>query len=205
MACRRRCSPSARAIRWRWWRASWRSRPHAGLLESDPTNIRPTALGRRFLNDLQSLFLADARERRGAAAARASRSGARWSLTWTGRAFPRCACTRRSAQCAPTTSRRTRSRDAHLARIAATDAAVASLGASRSVARARARRALRRGGTRPPRPAARHRRRREGHHRDRRHAHRDGLADLRRASSAVRRRMRRAPVARRRLRASARR
>jgi hypothetical protein len=37
------------------------------LLESDPTNIRPTALGRRFLNDLQSLFLADARERRGAA------------------------------------------------------------------------------------------------------------------------------------------
>ncbi len=38
-----------------------------GLLESDPTNIRPTALGRRFLNDLQSLFLADARERRGAA------------------------------------------------------------------------------------------------------------------------------------------
>jgi len=39
-----------------------------GLLESDPTNIRPTALGRRFLNDLQSLFLADARERRGVAA-----------------------------------------------------------------------------------------------------------------------------------------
>ena len=38
-----------------------------GLLESDPTNIRPTALGRRFLNDLQSLFLADARERRGVA------------------------------------------------------------------------------------------------------------------------------------------
>ena len=35
-----------------------------GLLESDPTNIRPTALGRRFLNDLQSLFLADAGERR---------------------------------------------------------------------------------------------------------------------------------------------
>ncbi len=38
-----------------------------GLLESDPTNIRPTALGRRFLNDLQSLFLADARERRSVA------------------------------------------------------------------------------------------------------------------------------------------
>jgi oxygen-independent coproporphyrinogen-3 oxidase len=28
-----------------------------GLLESDPASLRPTALGRRFLNDLQSLFL----------------------------------------------------------------------------------------------------------------------------------------------------
>jgi putative oxygen-independent coproporphyrinogen III oxidase len=30
-----------------------------GLIESDPTVIRPTALGRRFLNDLQALFLVD--------------------------------------------------------------------------------------------------------------------------------------------------
>ena len=28
-----------------------------GLIERDPTTIRPTALGRRFLNDLQQLFL----------------------------------------------------------------------------------------------------------------------------------------------------
>ena len=30
-----------------------------GLIESDPGVIRPTALGRRFLNDLQQLFLVD--------------------------------------------------------------------------------------------------------------------------------------------------
>jgi putative oxygen-independent coproporphyrinogen III oxidase len=30
---------------------------HRGLLEADPTTLRPTALGHRFLNDLQSLFL----------------------------------------------------------------------------------------------------------------------------------------------------
>jgi len=35
-----------------------------GLVESDPTTIRPTALGRRFLNDLQALFLNDAPSRR---------------------------------------------------------------------------------------------------------------------------------------------
>jgi len=34
-----------------------------GLLERDPTVIRPTALGRRFLNDLQVLFLRDADRR----------------------------------------------------------------------------------------------------------------------------------------------
>jgi len=28
-----------------------------GLIERDPTTIRPTALGRRFLNDLQQMFL----------------------------------------------------------------------------------------------------------------------------------------------------
>jgi oxygen-independent coproporphyrinogen-3 oxidase len=28
-----------------------------GLIEADPVRIRPTALGRRFLTDLQSLFL----------------------------------------------------------------------------------------------------------------------------------------------------
>ncbi len=38
-----------------------------GLLESDPAVIRPTALGRRFLNDLQMLFLRE-RGRRGVAA-----------------------------------------------------------------------------------------------------------------------------------------
>jgi oxygen-independent coproporphyrinogen-3 oxidase len=32
-----------------------------GLLDSDPTRIRPTALGLRFLNDLQALFLAASR------------------------------------------------------------------------------------------------------------------------------------------------
>ncbi len=31
-----------------------------GLLEPDPALIKPTALGRRFLNDLQALFLTDA-------------------------------------------------------------------------------------------------------------------------------------------------
>ena len=30
-----------------------------GLLEPDPSMLRPTPLGRRFLNDLQSLFLAE--------------------------------------------------------------------------------------------------------------------------------------------------
>jgi oxygen-independent coproporphyrinogen-3 oxidase len=30
-----------------------------GLIESEPSRIRPTALGRRFLNDLQALFLSD--------------------------------------------------------------------------------------------------------------------------------------------------
>jgi oxygen-independent coproporphyrinogen-3 oxidase len=29
-----------------------------GLIERDPAMLRPTALGRRFLNDLQQLFLA---------------------------------------------------------------------------------------------------------------------------------------------------
>jgi oxygen-independent coproporphyrinogen-3 oxidase len=29
----------------------------SGLLDPDPTVLRPTPLGRRFLNDLQSLFL----------------------------------------------------------------------------------------------------------------------------------------------------
>jgi hypothetical protein len=28
-----------------------------GLLDPDPTQLRPTALGRRFLNDLQQIFL----------------------------------------------------------------------------------------------------------------------------------------------------
>jgi oxygen-independent coproporphyrinogen-3 oxidase len=32
-----------------------------GLLEPDPALIKPTALGRRFLNDLQALFLTDTR------------------------------------------------------------------------------------------------------------------------------------------------
>ena len=31
----------------------------AGLIERDPATIRPTALGRRFLNDLQALFLVE--------------------------------------------------------------------------------------------------------------------------------------------------
>jgi len=33
-----------------------------GLLDPDPTFLRPTALGRRFLNDLQGLFLPGGRE-----------------------------------------------------------------------------------------------------------------------------------------------
>ncbi len=37
--------------------------PARGLLDADPTVIRPTALGRRFLNDLQALFLVERRER----------------------------------------------------------------------------------------------------------------------------------------------
>ena len=35
-----------------------------GLLDPDPTLLRPTALGRRFLNDLQSLFLPNTRSAR---------------------------------------------------------------------------------------------------------------------------------------------
>jgi putative oxygen-independent coproporphyrinogen III oxidase len=38
-----------------------------GLIETDPAMIRPTALGRRFQNDLQSLFLTDRRARKSAA------------------------------------------------------------------------------------------------------------------------------------------
>jgi oxygen-independent coproporphyrinogen-3 oxidase len=30
-----------------------------GLLDADPTVIKPTELGRRFLNDLQEMFLKD--------------------------------------------------------------------------------------------------------------------------------------------------
>jgi len=37
-----------------------------GLLERDPTMIRPTSLGRRFLNDLQMLFLREPRDPPGA-------------------------------------------------------------------------------------------------------------------------------------------
>jgi len=40
-----------------------------GLLEPDPAVIRPTELGRRFLNDLQALFLPDAKPGRAAAVA----------------------------------------------------------------------------------------------------------------------------------------
>jgi len=36
-----------------------------GLIEPDPTLIRATALGRRFLNDLQALFLAERPARKG--------------------------------------------------------------------------------------------------------------------------------------------
>src|SRR5262245_54856098 len=32
-----------------------------GLIDTDPAVIRPTALGRRFLNDLQALFLSEQR------------------------------------------------------------------------------------------------------------------------------------------------
>jgi coproporphyrinogen III oxidase-like Fe-S oxidoreductase len=32
-----------------------------GLLDPDPTILKPTPLGRRFLNDLQALFLAETR------------------------------------------------------------------------------------------------------------------------------------------------
>jgi oxygen-independent coproporphyrinogen-3 oxidase len=37
-----------------------------GLLEDDPSRLAPTALGRRFLNDLQALFLPPSRGERGA-------------------------------------------------------------------------------------------------------------------------------------------
>ena len=40
-----------------------------GLIDADPMVIRPTALGRRFLNDLQALFLAEPRGARDAATA----------------------------------------------------------------------------------------------------------------------------------------
>ena len=39
-----------------------------GLLEPEPAVIKPTALGRRFLNDLQQIFLPDAKPARKPAA-----------------------------------------------------------------------------------------------------------------------------------------
>ena len=39
-----------------------------GLLEADPAVVKPTALGRRFLNDLMALFLAEPRRDRAQAA-----------------------------------------------------------------------------------------------------------------------------------------
>ena len=41
-----------------------------GLLSPDPARLAPTALGRRFLNDLQALFLPDAQRARRAPVAR---------------------------------------------------------------------------------------------------------------------------------------
>jgi hypothetical protein len=41
-----------------------------GLLSPDPAMLKPTALGRRFLNDLQTLFLPETKRPRGVAAAR---------------------------------------------------------------------------------------------------------------------------------------
>ena len=65
-----------------------------GLLEADPTTLRPTALGRRFLNDLQALFL---RERRARVTAR-SRS----DRTLARRGAPAWARDERDAQTLPT-------------------------------------------------------------------------------------------------------
>ena len=47
-----------------------------GLLEADPASIRPTELGRRFLNDLQALFLSGGDDRGGQADARMPESAA---------------------------------------------------------------------------------------------------------------------------------
>ena len=41
--------------------AKGRSDTRKGLLEPDPAVLKATELGRRFLNDLQQLFLPDAR------------------------------------------------------------------------------------------------------------------------------------------------
>ncbi len=51
-----------------------------GLIERDAAKIRPTALGRRFLNDLQALFLAGPQRWCAGGAARAARAGTRRAL-----------------------------------------------------------------------------------------------------------------------------
>ena len=65
-AFRPRCSPSAPAIRCRWSRGRCEIATRKGLLDPDPTVLRPTELGRRFLNDLQELFLVTPRRARAA-------------------------------------------------------------------------------------------------------------------------------------------
>ena len=62
-----------------------------GLLDADPTLLRPTPLGRRFLNDLQELFLPEGKAPTGATFPPASRQPAKDA----GKAEPRRAVDRR--------------------------------------------------------------------------------------------------------------
>ena len=127
----------------------------------------PTALGRRFLNDLQALFLKDAPRAARRARSPGTRAPAQGIAMDDGQSHALTLAAAADAH---------RGRDAHCAR-ARRGAARArrgdrrrdrGVGASRSGARARRSPAARRGADDGARPAARHRHRREGHHRHRR-------------------------------------
>ena len=159
--------------------------------------------GRRFLNDLQELFLADAaRGQCACGAARAGRSDGSRAMTQT-RSTLYCAddshARRRAAIAGGTlTARRARRRAARAHR--------RDRRRDRRVGDARSRARARRSATRcddareVPGPLARHRRRRQGHHRHRRPADDDGLADLRGPPAGAGCGVRRAPARRRRVR-----
>ena len=150
-----------------------------GLIDADPTVIRPTALGRRFLNRLQGSVPAGAPD--GGGAAHAARSGARRTLG-TGNERParldaaldrrgqcdRCERVDRARAGGGTSRAHCRHGRRH-----------PGVGAPRSRARARGSRALRRCRADRPRSARRRWRWRQGHPRNVGSPDREWLSDLR--------------------------